>query len=342
MTQVINYETSETFKKKTFVDLRSPSEYKAGTIPSAINIPLFTDEQRHIIGKIYKRESKTKAIELGYTYGNERLKKIMSELNGLNKHHKIILFCARGGYRSSELFGLLKEDSRYYRLKNGYKGYRKHVIQQLPVISENSHFIVLHGYTGAGKTLILQQLHNMDFSIMNLEKLARNAGSVFGDLIFEGTTPSQKNFESELYRVIHTSRSKYIVTESESKRIGKVFIPNKVYDNIYSGKHILIKTSTDNRVDNLLQMYHTSNISDLDLQNSISLLKKRLGSKKVKDLHQLIEQGQYKTVAKQLIVEYYDPMYRKYINEYKPYDYIIEYDTLENAVKTLKEYIERI
>ena len=44
------------------IDVRSPGEYSKGHWPGAINIPLFTDNERAQIGKSYKKESRLKAI----------------------------------------------------------------------------------------------------------------------------------------------------------------------------------------------------------------------------------------------------------------------------------------
>jgi tRNA 2-selenouridine synthase len=49
----------------TIVDVRSPKEYLNGHIPTAVNIPLFSDEERHIVGKTYRDYGKEKAIEQG-------------------------------------------------------------------------------------------------------------------------------------------------------------------------------------------------------------------------------------------------------------------------------------
>ena len=47
------------------VDVRSPKEYLNGHIPKAVNVPLFTDEERHVIGKTYKEQGKPRAVEQG-------------------------------------------------------------------------------------------------------------------------------------------------------------------------------------------------------------------------------------------------------------------------------------
>ena len=41
--------------KGLLIDVRSPSEYYKGHMPNSINIPLFDNEERSIIGTIYKK-----------------------------------------------------------------------------------------------------------------------------------------------------------------------------------------------------------------------------------------------------------------------------------------------
>ena len=43
------------------IDVRSPGEYQRGTIPGAVNIPLFDDEERALIGTLYKKEGTEEA-----------------------------------------------------------------------------------------------------------------------------------------------------------------------------------------------------------------------------------------------------------------------------------------
>src|SRR5664280_3353124 len=46
-------------------DVRSPSEFAAGHIPGAFNIPLFNDKEREAVGIKYKKEGRNKAIIAG-------------------------------------------------------------------------------------------------------------------------------------------------------------------------------------------------------------------------------------------------------------------------------------
>ncbi len=47
------------------IDVRTPSEYADGHIPGAINIPLFTDHERAVVGTAYKQVSPQHAMDLG-------------------------------------------------------------------------------------------------------------------------------------------------------------------------------------------------------------------------------------------------------------------------------------
>ena len=47
------------------LDVRSPAEYEHAHIPGAISLPLFSNEERKIVGTAYKQESREKAIKIG-------------------------------------------------------------------------------------------------------------------------------------------------------------------------------------------------------------------------------------------------------------------------------------
>lgn len=51
--------------KTCLFDVRSPSEYNHAHIPGAILLPIFSDDERRIVGTLYKQESREKAIKIG-------------------------------------------------------------------------------------------------------------------------------------------------------------------------------------------------------------------------------------------------------------------------------------
>ncbi len=63
------------------VDVRSPGEYKEATINGAINIPLFNDEERALIGTVYTRESTEKAKSIGVKVVSEKLPHIFERVS---------------------------------------------------------------------------------------------------------------------------------------------------------------------------------------------------------------------------------------------------------------------
>ena len=54
--------------KGPLIDVRSPGEYYKGHMPNSINIPLFDNEERSIIGTIYKKEGRKKAVIEGLKF----------------------------------------------------------------------------------------------------------------------------------------------------------------------------------------------------------------------------------------------------------------------------------
>ena len=113
------------------IDVRSPSEYSQGHWPGAINIPLFSDQEREAIGKSYKKESRLKAILYGLKVTLPNTKKLLEIILQIarkdeNKEKSLRIYCWRGGMRSSSLAWLARTIGiKTYLLKSGYKNYRR-------------------------------------------------------------------------------------------------------------------------------------------------------------------------------------------------------------------------
>ena len=48
------------------IDLRSPKEFKKGTIPNSVNLPILNDDEYHEVGKIFRENGRKAAIDYGY------------------------------------------------------------------------------------------------------------------------------------------------------------------------------------------------------------------------------------------------------------------------------------
>jgi len=326
---------------QVIVDVRSPKEYRENHICGAINIPLFSDQERSHIGTTYKQKSTTEAKKLGMTYISTRIEHIGHQLIELaEQYDRVVIYCQRGGMRSQSICDLMNAlDVKIYRLKGGMKGHRQFISDHLGRLFEKKSFITLHGHTGVGKTRILESLKDSGLDIINYEALAQNAGSVFGNILFSEEPPTQKYFEELVFHSIITAKSDYIFIESESKRVGTVLIPEICMQQLEIGKHILINTSVENRVKNLIDDYG-ENRDHEDLIAAINKLRKRISNNKADELIDYVSKNQLSPIVNYLLVDYYDLMYQYSIDKYD-YNHVIEYKDINEATKVILDIYKK-
>ncbi|WP_425447496.1 tRNA 2-selenouridine(34) synthase MnmH [Dethiothermospora halolimnae] len=347
MINLINIDKVIFNKDYSLIDVRSPKEFDNDSIPGAINIPILSDKEREYVGYVYKQVDSNKAKELGLGYASEKLVDIYKRIKEIKETgKKIVLFCYRGGMRSNSVANVLNiMGVNVSVLNGGYKSYRKFIVNNLPKYKDKFKYIVIHGYTGVGKTKILERLEDEGHPVVDLEKLASNSGSVFGEMTYDNPSTSQKKFETLLFNNLYNSDHGYFFIESESKRIGKVILPNFLHKNMKDGYHVLIKTNMENRVNNIVEDYISSDINDKDekIIKAIKKLNKRLGKIKTNKLIESITNKDYNFVIETLMTDYYDPLYDYSIDKIKEYDTIIQYETIEEAkdklIKFAKEHI---
>jgi tRNA 2-selenouridine synthase len=77
------YKFLELSKNAPILDVRSPIEFESGHIPSACNMPLFTNEEHTAIGIIYKQKGKDLAMEKGYEYVEPKLSDFVKQAQKL-------------------------------------------------------------------------------------------------------------------------------------------------------------------------------------------------------------------------------------------------------------------
>lgn len=337
----VTIEKAINMEDKIFIDVRSPSEFAKGSIPGAINIPILDDDERIDVGTTYTNKSPEEAKTKGIEYASPKLSSIYDRISMLAKKYKnIILFCWRGGLRSDILSSFLGAlGVNIYQLEGGYKKYRRYVIEYFEENRFKHKFIVLHGYTGVGKTEILIQLKTLGIPILNLEHLARNSGSVFGKIAYQNEKPvTQKTFEALLFETLRLSNNKYIVVESEGRRLGEVSLPKNLWNAIVEGKHILIGTNMETRIKRLVNDY-VIKISDCNtlLEDAVVHLKEKIGTKKINQLVSWIEEREYSKVAEDLITNYYDPLYKNSVDKYN-YIININYVNIKEAIDMIAEF----
>jgi len=295
------------------IDVRSPEEFHIDHIPSAVNMPVLTDTQRAEIGRIYKKVSPFEARKLGASYISHNISIHLK--NGLlkkNKEFKPLIYCWRGGQRSGAFNRILSEIGwQTYQLKGGYKTYRQDVISQLKYCSNNIKLVRLAGYTGVGKTKLLNVLRQKGEQVIDLEQLAGHRGSLLGK-IKNKKQPSQKQFESDILSTIYKmSSSKHIYVESESSTIGDLMLPAPFWQKLKYAPFIWLKVPLESRSEFLLEEYACLTEHSETLNQLLNLIKRKGNYKLAALIAENISRCDWKLVAENLLAGYYDPSYKK-------------------------------
>lgn len=324
------------------IDVRAPGEYQRGSIPGAVNIPLFDDEERALIGTLYKKEGTGEAKKRGIEVVSQKLADIYRKIGDVERKGKeIVVFCARGGMRSGSLVQLLSSlGHRVHQLEGGYKQYRRYVLESLDDLIGSKRVVVIHGNTGSGKTELLKMLQGRGFPSVDLEDMANSRGSIFGTVGL-GASRYQKAFEALLFDRLRGVEKDYIIVESESPRLGRVYLPNKLVEGMKAGVHILVECSLEKRVRRIVDEYAGLRGDDVleEIRDSIIRLKGELGKRKTDTLLALLDLKDYDQIVRILLKEHYDP---KYDYSEKRYDFSLKLrsDNLEECAKNIVEFLE--
>lgn len=296
------------------IDVRSPGEYAKGHIPGAVNIPLFSDEERARIGTVYVQQSSEKAIELGYKYVNPKLSDFILQSWKVAPNGKVTVHCWRGGMRSRSFAEHLSENG--FRdvsvITGGYKAYRNFVLSSF---DSPFHMRIVGGYTGSGKTDVIKQLQNTGFQAIDLEGIARHKGSAFGN-VEQQVQPTVEQFENNLFDLWRKlDYTQPIWLEDESHNIGGVNIPMNLYKQMQKSPVYFLDIPREERAKHLVTEYATAD-KEL-LTESICKISKRLGGQNTKEALQLLNEEKFYEVAL-LALSYYDKSYLKGMRFHDP------------------------
>ncbi|WP_163468858.1 tRNA 2-selenouridine(34) synthase MnmH [Fusobacterium sp. IOR10] len=334
----ISFEEVLKLKNYVLIDARSPKEFLEQGIPGAVNIPALLDDERAEVGTAYVKQSKEKAKEIGIQRISKRLPEIFKNINELSKKYdRLIFYCSRGGMRSGSLEVLFNTlGFKTMKLQGGYKSYRQYILENIHEINKNKEYIVLHGRTGEGKTKILEKLEEKGYSVLNLEKMADHKGSFFGG-VCETREQSQKRFDGEIFNRLIKDTKGYFLVESESKRIGNIYINENIYSSIVNGKHLFVSTSMKNRVEIIMEDYADAKISELE--ECLLKVARYISKERYEKYHSLLIEGKLAELSEILMEKYYDPLYDVGINKYT-YDVNINYEDVDEAVEEIVTYLK--
>jgi len=328
----------KSYKKYPLIDVRSPLEFKKGHIFSAINIPLFSNQKRAIIGTLYKQQGRKKTMFEALKFVS--MPKIAKQADKLN-FTTLIVHCARGGMRSYAVSWLLEFlGYKVLTLELGYKGYRQWVLEQF---QKPHSLFILSGRTGVGKTFFLKKLSRY----IDLEGLALHKGSAFG--AYQRPQPTQETFENQLayqlYALNHDHlnlgslnnqtkdknkqknnknkndtqnknlvKDQFIWLEDESRNIGKIIIPEPFFKQMQKASGLILEDSQEKRIQRILAQYRYT--PEEQLKESILRLQKHLGSEDTKKTLFHLKNNDKKSCCA-LLLKYYDKKYDYTLNKKK-------------------------
>ena len=284
------------------IDVRSPSEFKKGHIVNAINIPLFSDQERHEIGICYKYHGQSAALELGLQMVKPKLKDWINQANEAANSREVTVYCWRGGLRSKAMSWLLSQGGfKVDRLSGGYKAWRNYA---LTVMRTPRRFIAISGFTGVGKTEILQELSQQGEQILDLEAIANHQGSAFAH---ETLQPSTEHFENLVAKTLLSMNPNQIIwIEDESRSIGKVYLDHQFFTQISNAPVILVTRPFEERVSHLCASYGKE--PKKLLIEGFNKIRKRLGGQYADAAIKYVEIDNLAAAAR-IALSYYDKAY---------------------------------
>jgi tRNA 2-selenouridine synthase len=293
-------------KKITVIDVRSPSEYEDSTLPGSLNIPLFDDQERAEVGTLYKQTSVQAAKDKGLQIVSAKLPSFIKEFEAVEGDK--VVFCWRGGMRSKTTATVLSlMDIHAYRLTGGFKAYRKWVMDELESFDFKPKSYVIHGNTGTGKTELLRRLKGQGHPILDLEGMAGHRGSIFGQIGLHAN--NQKTFDSLLLEELITIQdSPYVLFEAESKRIGKVVMPQFLADQKDIGSQIWIEMPLESRVKQILQDYKPELHKEQCIR-AFHNIKSRIHVPIATEIERTLQADLFGEAVALLLEYYYDPKY---------------------------------
>ena len=295
------------------IDVRSPAEFALDHIPGAINCPALDDAQRAEIGTLYVQVSPFEAKKRGAAFVARNIaEQLLAHFQDQPKSWRPLIYCWRGGQRSGAFVTIFRQIGwDACQLEGGYKTWRHFVVAELKTLPAKLDFRILCGPTGSGKTRLLTALAAQGAQVLDLEGLAAHRGSVLGALPGQ-PQPSQKRFESSLYHALQCfDPGRPIFAEAESRKIGLLNIPTDLLERLRGSPCIALETTDEARVQGLVEDYQLIAAKPELLNKKLSGLLELVGKARLSQWQQYIAAADWPALAADLLVQHYDPLYRR-------------------------------
>ncbi|RQV84384.1 tRNA 2-selenouridine(34) synthase MnmH [Burkholderia anthina] len=316
------------------IDVRTPLEFAEDHIPGALNAPVLSNEERVLVGTMYRQVSPYEATRVGAAMVARNIARHLdTTFADRPRNWRPLIYCWRGGKRSGSMttwFNLIGWKAR--QLDGGYKAYRRSVCATLDSLPTRFRYIALVGHTGCGKTRLLNALRDVGAQTLDLEALACHRGSLLGALPGK-PQPAQKGFDSGLVEALGRFDPQWpVFVESESRRIGLVQLPIALIEAFHAGPWVQVEAAHDERIAFLLDDYaHLFDAPDAfkaQLHRLIGLHSRE----EVTRWKGLIDAGARAELFTELIDRHYDPAYaRTYRATYNKPNRVLTFTFRPNA-----------
>ena len=194
-------------------------------------------------------------------------------------------------------------------LDGGYRAYRLHLRD---LLEPGPRVIGVSGRTRSGKTRALRALAAENYQVLDLETLAADRGSAFGDL--KGVAqPSNAAFEKKwawAWRALDARRDVFV--EDEEGHVGWCLVPPALYARMRAAPRVVrVDASGAARVAHLREDYAEDKAADAGgararLDAALALVAKRLGPGDTARAKRLLDVGDLAACARLLLARYYD------------------------------------
>ena len=297
----------------TLIDARSPAEFAIDHIPGAINCPVLDNDERRIVGTLYKQTGAFEARRVGGAMVAANLARHLREVFADRPSNwKPLVYCWRGGLRSGSMttwLRLVGWDAQ--QLNGGYKSWRRHVIDTIEQRSPDLPLVVVVGATGSAKTRVLHALAAQGHQTLDLEGLARHKGSLLGALPDEAQ-PSQTAFETAIAGVLDAlDPARPLFVEGESRRIGRLNVPVPLIDRLRASPCVEVQAAWPARLAYLLRDYAYLGDRPDWLAEQLEPLKPLHGKETIAAWQALARAHDLPALFTELALRHYDPSYAR-------------------------------
>ena len=300
------------------IDARTPDEFALDHIPGAINCPVLDNEQRIVVGTLYKT-SPFAAKKIGAAMVARNIAAfIETQFADKPRSWKPLIYCWRGGTRSGAMAHIFRSIGwGALQLDGGYKAWRRQVAHDLITLPSQFAYNVICGRTGSGKSRLLDALADHGAQVIDLEKLAAHKGSVLGDLP-DAPQPAQKKFESQIWLALSQfDPLRPVYVEAESRKVGALRVPPSLIEQMWLGRCFEVITPPALRLKLLREEYAHLIADKALLFFKLDCLQQLHSQETIAQWKAYANAGEWDAFVGDMLSRHYDPAYER--SMYKNY-----------------------